>query len=164
MPSADFIHMVYVWMPCLGIPWKIRIIFSDTTSFKHKLYSVYFVSVCRFDIWQEFNRVRAREMERSRGREREWFVFGILLCFASLRSNLYSTRWQSNFHIGDQPSKTTICRNAFEWESNVGRLRCSRHITVYVSGERTLRFTCAFSWFVLLVKMVLNLFDGLFCF
>lgn len=45
-------------MPCLGIEWKIRIIFSDTTSYVYKLYSVYFVSVCRFDIWQEFNRAR----------------------------------------------------------------------------------------------------------
>lgn len=45
-------------MPCLGIEWKIRIIFSDTTSYVYKLYSVYFVSVCRFDIWQEFNQAR----------------------------------------------------------------------------------------------------------
>lgn len=151
---------VYVWISCLGIPWKIRIIFSDTTSFKHKLYSVYFVSVCRLDILARIQSV-------------EW-VKELVRMLEHSGSNLFSTRWQSNFHISDQPSKTTICRNAFEWNWMwVDCVLFSRHITVYVSGEKSLGnfFLCRLFFiiwlpyyiFFVLVKMVSNLFDGLFC-
>lgn len=44
---------------------------------------------------------------------------------------------QSNFHIGDQPSETTICRIEMHLnESNLGRLRCFQDILRFTSLVR----------------------------